>query len=516
MYKAMTFLASALLVFAASVHAGEPEPVRVCMLSGSWEYKSDESLAAYKEYLENNYNVEVTLLKATRQEDLPALEALDKCDVALFFTRRLTITGEQLDRIKKYCLSGRPIVAVRTASHGFQNWLEFDKLILGGNYTGHFGSEPTTSVKLNPETKDHPVLDGIVSFQSRASLYKTAPLADDCTLLMTGATPWSDGSQPVAWTRLNNGARVFYTSLGSPGDFENATFRRLLANALFWTANREMQRKEPPPPPQRPKPEGTLRLPLRARVETFKGSGEWDEVVVEKELPIAETAILICDMWDKHWCRGATDRCEVIAKKMAPVVNAARAKGIQIIHCPSETMAFYADSPQRRRMMLAPALPIPKDRDLPTRTLPIEVGSEGGCFDEPVCRSYMAWTRQNPTIEIGEYDGISDNGTEVYNFLRQQGINNLLVMGVHTNMCVLGRSFAIRQMTRWGIRCVLVRDLTDTMYSPKLPPHVPHDEGTELVVQHIEKYWCPSVLSSELEQNLPRASAGWKPASQGW
>ncbi|MBT5709898.1 isochorismatase, partial [Candidatus Poribacteria bacterium] len=66
------------------------------------------------------------------------------------------------------------------------------------------------------------------------------------------------------------------------------------------------------------------------------------------------------------------------------------------------------------------------------------------------------------------------------------------------NMCVLGRSFGIRQMTRWGIRVALVRDLTDAMYNPAMAPHVSHDEGTELVVQHIEKYWCPTVLSSDL------------------
>jgi hypothetical protein len=71
-------------------------------------------------------------------------------------------------------------------------------------------------------------------------------------------------------------------------------------------------------------------------------------------------------------------------------------------------------------------------------------------------------------------------------------------MGVHTNMCVLGRSFGIRQMTRWGMNCILVRDLTDTMYNPAMPPKVAHDEGTELVVQHIEKYWAPTLLSKDL------------------
>ena len=81
-------------------------------------------------------------------------------------------------------------------------------------------------------------------------------------------------------------------------------------------------------PPLRPRPEGTLRLKLRTRVETFKGSGEWDEVSLLKEVPVAQVAIIVCDMWDKHWCDGATERCGALAEKMAPVIMAARAKGI--------------------------------------------------------------------------------------------------------------------------------------------------------------------------------------------
>ena len=65
-------------------------------------------------------------------------------------------------------------------------------------------------------------------------------------------------------------------------------------------------------------------------------------------------------------------------------------------------------------------------------------------------------------------------------------------------MCVLHRSFGIKPMTRWGIRCVLVRDMTDTMYSPKSPPHVSHDRCTELVVEYIETHWGPTVLSDDL------------------
>src|SRR5437660_692349 len=63
----------------------------------------------------------------------------------------------------------------------------------------------------------------------------------------------------------------------------------------------------------------TLRLRLRTRVETFKGSGAWDEITLTKDFPVRETAIIICDMWDKHWCPSASKRCDALAQKMAAV-----------------------------------------------------------------------------------------------------------------------------------------------------------------------------------------------------
>ena len=71
-------------------------------------------------------------------------------------------------------------------------------------------------------------------------------------------------------------------------------------------------------------------------------------------------------------------------------------------------------------------------------------------------------------------------------------------MGVHVNMCILNRSFGIRQMTRWGVPCILVRDLTDAMYNPKSKPYVSHAAGTQLVIEYIEKYWAPTTTSGDL------------------
>ena len=246
----------------------------------------------------------------------------------------------------------------------------------------------------------------------------------------------------------------------------------------------------------------TLRLRLRTRVEAFKGSGRWEEVYFERDLGVRETALVICDMWDKHWCRGATERCEVLARKMAPLVERARARGIQIIHAPSETMNFYKDYPQRRRILELPRAAPPTGLGLSDPPLPID-DSDGGC-DTPGDNVYKAWTRQNAAIPIAGDDVISDNGREIYSLLHERGIKSLLVMGVHTNMCILNRSFAIKQMTNWGIACVLARDLTDTMYDPHDRPYVPHEQGTALVVEHIEKYWCPTTLSGDLLSALKR------------
>jgi len=480
-----------------SAHA---EPLKVCLVSGSFEYDSDTALTVFKDYLETRYEAQCVLLKAAGWNDIPGLDVLERCDVALFFTRRLTIDGDQLERVRQYCTKGMPVVAVRTASHGFQNWLAMDKEILGGNYQGHYDEGPTMEAKIPPEAEDHPILSGVVPFRSRYSLYKNPGIAADAQVLVTGSTP--DHTEPVAWARMNHGGRVFYTSLGGVEDFQNATFQRLLANALFWAAKRDVVKKPLPEVKPQPKPEGVFRFTARSRVETTPGGNEWQEVTRQVEIPVAEAAILICDMWDQHWCKGATARVNAVAEKMKGVINAAHAAGLLVIHAPSETLYYYDEWPQRRRAQMAPETPLPSSREMPDPPLPID-DSDGGCdTDETV--QYRAWRHQHSAIPIAEYDLISDQGPEIYRYLQQVGINHLIMMGVHTNMCVLGRSFGIKQMTKWGKQCYLVRDLTDTMYDPKDPPHVSHDEGTELVVRHIEKYWCPSLLSEDLAKGLPK------------
>jgi hypothetical protein len=120
------------------------------------------------------------------------------------------------------------------------------------------------------------------------------------------------------------------------------------------------------------------------------------------------------------------------------------------------------------------------------------------CDDETVGPAVRRYNRENELLEIAAEDGISDSGEEIYSYFCHQKIHNVVMMGVHTNMCVLGRPFGIRQQVRLGMNVVLARDLTDAMYDPRQRPWVTHERGTAMIIEHVERYWCPTVQSEDL------------------
>ena len=256
-----------------------------------------------------------------------------------------------------------------------------------------------------------------------------------------------------------------------------------------------------------------MRLTLRKRIQPYGASDTWIEATFQQNLVVTKTAIVITDMWDKHWCRGATERVGQIALRMEPLLRKAHAAGVLIVHAPSETMDFYAGSDGRKLAQSAPHADPPQAEPLHDPPLPID-DSNGGC-DTPGDKEHRAWSRETPQLTIAPGDVISDDGREIYNVLRQRGIDTVFYMGVHANMCILNRSFGIRQLARWGIHCILVRDLTDAMYEPSSRPFVSHAAGTELVIQYIEQHWAPTIRSEEFMQALATSSSSGKNTGKG-
>jgi nicotinamidase-related amidase len=232
-----------------------------------------------------------------------------------------------------------------------------------------------------------------------------------------------------------------------------------------------------------------------------------------------QTAIIVCDMWDAHHCLNAVRRVEELAPVMNQVLAKARSQGVFIIHAPSSCMEAYRDHPARKRAQAAPpAKNLPRDIDQWCNKIPAEEKgkypidqSDGGEDDDlqehaqwhatlkAKGRNPLApWKAQYAALKIEDSDAISDSGVEIWNLLEERGIANVILVGVHTNMCVLGRPFGLRQLAKNGKNVVLMRDMTDTMYNPQRAPFVSHFRGTDLIIEHIEKFVCPTVTSDQV------------------
>jgi nicotinamidase-related amidase len=260
-----------------------------------------------------------------------------------------------------------------------------------------------------------------------------------------------------------------------------------------------------------------LHLTLQERVETSPGNGSFQAIQKKADWDGRKTAVIVCDMWAAHWCAGARQRGAEMAPRMNQLLQEARKRGVLVIHAPSGGMEHYKDHPARKRARAAPkASNLPKGvaewcRQIEAETkgkYPVDQ-ADGGCDDLPPCDSKKKMdVHQTAVLEIRDEDALSDSGVEVWNLMEDRGIANVMLLGVHTNMCVLGRPFGLRNMARFGKNVVLVRDLTDTMYNPRSWPHVSHFRGTDLIVEHIEKYVCPTITSDQLLGGKPFRFAG--------
>jgi nicotinamidase-related amidase len=213
-------------------------------------------------------------------------------------------------------------------------------------------------------------------------------------------------------------------------------------------------------------------------------------------------------MWEAHHCVSAMRRVVEMAPRMNEVLTSLRTEGALIVHAPADCMDHYRDVPARHRAMLAPHVDAPVRFDWydwepdELATLSATLTGPGTCScssPEPCGDQSRAWTRQIPLIDVMETDTVTDDGQELFNLLEQRAIADVIVMGVHTNACVLGRSYGIRQLVYLGKRPVLCRDLTDAFHRDPRG----HHWGTEQTVAHIERRWCPSITSDQLVGGAP-------------
>ncbi|MDR0450685.1 MAG: isochorismatase family protein [Treponema sp.] len=237
------------------------------------------------------------------------------------------------------------------------------------------------------------------------------------------------------------------------------------------------------------------------RIVYRDGLRDWEIREEALRRPASETAFIIVDMWDRHWSSGASRRCALLAEKINETAARAREKGSLVVHAPSGVMDFYQGTEGRGRFLAAEdAGPASEPVPVKDHPLPIDDSDGGSDSADQYPPNTRVWKRQSEKISIDHSRDLvcGDEGARLHSALASRGIKLLIYAGVHTNMCVLNRSFGIKNMLRRGYDTLLVRDLTDGMYNPERPPYVSHGEGVGLVVAYIEKFYCPTIDSAQI------------------
>ena len=236
-----------LLFLLAPALAAEKEK-HIIFLVGDSEYKTAETVPAWARAELEPAGVRCTFLIDVPDKpfDFPQLADLEKADALFISIKRRGLPPAQLAAIRAFAESGRPVLGVRTASHALDPkkpsaneavWPTFDRDVFGGHYENHYGKGTDTLVSIAPISANHPGLAGLPKDTMRftSHLYKCRDLAPTTTVLLTGTI---DGkpeiTEPVAWLHVSEKRRTFYTSLGSPEDFAQPEFRRLLRNTTLW------------------------------------------------------------------------------------------------------------------------------------------------------------------------------------------------------------------------------------------------------------------------------------------
>jgi putative heme-binding domain-containing protein len=214
-------------------------------------YHATETMPQFADALQQQFGHYVTLLTAEKNRGFATLDPLKSANLAVLFMRREPLPAKQLDQIRAYLDAGKPLVALRTASHAFSvhgqppaglsSWDAFDAEVLGGNYHNHYNGNLGADVQVASWSAYHPVLKGLdvgTKWHSQGDLYLVSPVSKDATCLLRGSIPGKP-EEPLAWVRNYKKSRIFYTSLGHPADFEQPLFTRLLTNAVAWALEAE-------------------------------------------------------------------------------------------------------------------------------------------------------------------------------------------------------------------------------------------------------------------------------------
>ena len=257
----------------------------IVLLAGDEEYRSEESMPMFGKLLSQRHGFKCTVLFSINpadgtidpinQTNVPGMHLLGSADLVITAFRFRELPDRDMRHFVDYLQSGKPIIAIRTATHAFhytrnpqspyakwawnsQEWPGgFGRQVLGETWINHHGDHGTEAARglIDGTHARHPVLRGVQDVFGPSDVYGVIHLQPTDTVLMHGLVlkgmepddppNWRKSLMPMIWTRdytwpNGNITRSLTTTIGAAVDFESEDLRRLLVNAAYWLTGLEV------------------------------------------------------------------------------------------------------------------------------------------------------------------------------------------------------------------------------------------------------------------------------------
>lgn len=267
---------------------GPEKGKHIVLVAGDDEYRSEESMPMMAKILSERYGFKTTVLFPIEpttgdvvpnyQNNIPGLEHLETADLMIMLIRFRELPDEQSKYIENFLKAGKPIIGLRTSTHGFaysknmaspyakwafnskiEGWERgFGQRIFGETWVNHHGIHAKEGTRalidgVN-QMNDHPVLLGVDDIWGPSDVYGIKNLPKEADVLIYGQSTagmddkaplmFEKSVMPIAWTKpyqIEGGKQgvAFASTMGASLDFQSEDLRRLVINASLWLLGME-------------------------------------------------------------------------------------------------------------------------------------------------------------------------------------------------------------------------------------------------------------------------------------
>lgn len=210
------------------------------------------------------------------------------------------------------------------------------------------------------------------------------------------------------------------------------------------------------------------------------------------EIPISQAALVLVDVWDRHYLKDTEARAEaIIQERIVPLLSVCRKVKLKLIHAPSPKLA--KEHPAWVRLAEDDIVTGDQQKEWP----PLEFRNKSGIYGvyarpteprEDERAKHVTGLKIHPLVQPEGDDVVISTGEDLHRYCKQKGILFLFYLGFNTNACILLRDYGTLRMHERGYEIIIIRDCGTGMESYETQDGLWQTRGAILFLEMFGKY----------------------------